>query len=224
VNVLGVIPARGGSKRVPRKNLRLLCGKPLIEWTINAAKASKLTKWVVSTEDYEIGRVAADLGSHVIRRPDVLAQDETSSGDVLAHALEWCGSEDFGLAICLHPTSPIRDPEHINQAIDLLQTFDSVASVREIPRKAHPNVKVMVDGALCTLTDSPVYVLNASIYGMSRERLLRTRSHAADVSAPIVMDDAHSVDIDEEQDFAIAEAYMRLMGRASNALNSDGKT
>lgn len=207
MRVLGVIPARGGSKRVPRKNLRLLCGKPLIWWTIDAALKSDLTDFVVSTEDYEIGRVAADMGAYVIRRPDELAQDDTTTGAVLVHALEYMG--DFDAVVCLHPTSPIRDPEHINKAIDLLPLGLPVTSVREIRQKTHYTVKQMVNGKLLSMPGT-YYVLNASIYAMEREQLLKSRSHTADVSSAIIMDEAHSVDIDTEDDFSVAEAYLEL--------------
>lgn len=188
--VLGVIPARGGSKRIPRKNLRLLCGKPLIQWTIEAAyAATKLTTFVVSTEDYEIGQVAASLGCYVVRRPDDLAGDEVTSGAVCKHALEWMGSDNYDLVALLHPTSPVRDRRHIDQAIDTLwaSTLPCLASVACRKR---------------------TYTHNASIYLIRSDWLLKTGQHYCDESLPFLMDAARSVDIDTETDWKVAETIL----------------
>ena len=212
MKALAVIPARGGSKRVPRKNLRKLCDKPLIQWTIEAAQASGVP-FVVSTEDYEIGKFSADLGAYVIRRPEDLASDTTSTGEVLAHALEYLlPDKQYDAVICLHPTSPIRDPAHIVQARDMLLSPSGrgVMSVREIRRKTHNTVYKDAYGTLVPVCDSPVYVLNASIYGVLRDYLLLQKNHVSAYPLPLIMDDAHSVDIDTEADFAVAEAYMRM--------------
>jgi CMP-N,N'-diacetyllegionaminic acid synthase len=188
--VLGIIPARGNSKRVPRKNIRNLCGKPLIRWTIEAANAAdKLTEYVVSTEDYEIGQVAASLGCHVVRRPDDLAGDEVTSGAVCKHALEWMGADNYDLVALLHPSSPIRDWSHIDQAIDTLWASDLPCLASVACRKR-------------------TYTHNASIYLIRRDWLLKTGQHYCDQSLPFLMDFRHSVDIDTEDDFKIAELVL----------------
>lgn len=205
MRVLGVIPARGGSKRVPRKNLRQLYGRPLIQYTIEAAaRSEKLTTWVVSTEDYEIGRVASDLGAYVVRRPEELAQDDTRTGPVLLHTLEWMEPDPFDMVVCLHPTSPIRDPKHIDEAIDLLrdsgQLFDCVASCCALPTKSHPNV--------FPESGQPSYggdILNGSIYVIKRDWLKRNGRHVSCDPLLMPMDRRHSVDIDEEIDLKLAE-------------------
>lgn len=184
---LGVIPARGGSKRIPRKNLRLLAGKPLIQWTIEAAHAAtKITTLVVSTEDHEIGTVAAALGAYVVRRPDDLAGDDTTSDAVAQHALEWMGEDDYDIVIVLHPTSPIRDWQHIDQAISTLWTSSapSLASVEYAKRS---------------------YRHNASIYAAK----VPFGTLYNDNTLPLLMDKRHSVDIDDEDDFKIAEMFLR---------------
>lgn len=207
--VLGVIPARGGSKRVPGKNLRMLCGKPLIQYTIDAVQAAtKLTTFVVSTEDQAIGRLAANLGCYVVRRPDDLADDEVTSGAVCKHALEWmeAESEPYDIIVCLHPTSPIRDPKHIDEAIDLLaaaKNFECLASMYRIPPKPHANVFSFDWRAL-----HGAYVLNASIYAMKRDWLIRTGEHVSSDSMPLFMDRRHSIDINEEIDLKVAELYL----------------
>lgn len=182
---LGVIPARGGSKRIYRKNLRPLCGKPLIAWTIEAAqKANSLTTWVVSTEDYEIGQVCVALGAYVVRRPEELADDLTSSDAVALHALEWMGG-DYDIVVLLHPTSPIRDWKHIDEAVSLLwaSTAPSLASVEYAKRS---------------------YRHNASIYAAK----VPFTTLYSDKTIPFLMDKRHSVDIDDEIDFKLAEILL----------------
>jgi CMP-N,N'-diacetyllegionaminic acid synthase len=201
--VLGIIPARGNSKRVPRKNLRNLCGKPLIQWTIEAANATdSLTECVVSTEDYEIGQVAAALGCYVVRRPDDLAGDKVTSEAVVRHALEWMGS-DYDIVVLLHPTSPVRDPEHIDQAVSALWagTAPSIASVEYAKRS---------------------YRHNASIYAAK----VPFDHLYCDRTVPFLMDKAHSIDIDDEIDFKIAELVLAdlIHARVGNPASHPSKT
>jgi CMP-N,N'-diacetyllegionaminic acid synthase len=205
--VLGVIPARGGSKRIPRKNLRLLKGEPLLSYTIRAAWAAKrLTDWVVSTEDREIANLALSYGATVVERPESLAQDDTTSGAVVRHALDWMEVDraPYDMVVLLHPTSPIRDPKHIDEAVDKLWTspLKTLASVYEIPRKTHPNVMTAYEW------HCGGYVLNASIYAMKRDWFLENNKHTSEVSVPFVMDRYHSLDVDEEADLAIAGVYL----------------
>ena len=186
--VLGVIPARGGSKRIPRKNLRPLCGKPLIQWTFEAANAAtSLTSLVVSTEDEEIRDVALSLGCYVIRRPDELAEDLASSDAVALHALEWMGG-DYDIVCLLHPTSPIRDWKHIDEAVSTLwaSAAPSLASVEYAKRS---------------------YRHNASIYAAK----VPFTSLYGDGTLPYLMDRRHSVDIDTEEDLKIAELFLADM-------------
>jgi CMP-N,N'-diacetyllegionaminic acid synthase len=192
VRALGVIPARGGSRRIPRKNLRQLCGKPLIEWTINAAqKANSLTALVVSTEDFEIGKLAADRGVYVVRRPDELAEDDAPSDRVALQALEWMSHSDstFDILVLLHPTSPLRNSKHIDQAIAALlaSSADSLASVEYRKRS---------------------YIHNAAIYAVKVPWFLKTKKLYCDSTVPFLMDRRSSLDIDDETDFTIAEALM----------------
>jgi CMP-N,N'-diacetyllegionaminic acid synthase len=219
VRTLGVIPARGGSKRIPRKNLRLLCGKPLIWYTIEAAKqAKRLTDWVVSTEDKEIADLALSYGAFVVKRPDSLAEDDTTSGAVVRHALDWMevDRDPYDMVVLLHPTSPIRDPKHIDEAVERLwrSELDTLASVTPLPFKGHPNLKrltfapreLQMETAL--VTHEWTYILNASIYAMKRDWFLRNNKHTDSVSVPLVMDRFHSLDVDEEADLAIAGVYL----------------
>jgi CMP-N,N'-diacetyllegionaminic acid synthase len=214
--VLGVVPARGGSKRIPRKNLRLLNGKPLIWYTIEAAKqAKKLTDWVVSTEDKEIANLALSYGAYVVKRPDSLAEDDTTSGAVVRHALDWMEVDraPYDIVMLLHPTSPIRDPKHIDEAIARLwiSPLDTLASVWELPRKGHRNVvsSGAWTGSMATIEENDLFILNASIYAMKRNWFLKTNTHTTERSfVPLVMDRFHSLDVDEEADLAIAGVYL----------------
>lgn len=117
MRVLGLIPARGGSKRLPRKNILPCFGKPLIAWTIEAANKSRLiTETWVSTEDMEIGRVALDYGSKVLHRPKGLAQDDTTTEAVIEHALSML--PDFDWICLLQATSPTRTHEDIDRCVE----------------------------------------------------------------------------------------------------------
>jgi CMP-N,N'-diacetyllegionaminic acid synthase len=220
VRTLGVIPARGGSKRIPRKNLRLLCGKPLIWYTIEAARqAKRLTDWVVSTEDKEIADLALSYGAFVIKRPDSLAEDDTTSGAVVRHALDWMevDREPYDMVVLLHPTSPIRDPKHIDEAVEKLAAskLSTLASVSRLPRKAHPTIaKRFVspeddvwDAAKLVQAD---YQLNASIYALKRDFILWIGDHVDKHCEfeRLIMDRFHSLDVDEEADLAIAGVYL----------------
>src|SRR5690349_8046730 len=120
-DVLAVIPARGGSKSIPRKNLAALAGKPLIVWTIEAASASQcLTRVVVSTDDPEITAVAAAAGAEVpFVRPAELAQDETPAIEPILHAVDWLDQHEGyrpDFVMILQPTSPLRQAEDIDAA------------------------------------------------------------------------------------------------------------
>lgn len=116
MRVLALIPARGGSKRLPRKNIRELCGKPLIAWTIETANQSKLiTETWVSTEDMEIAQISKDWGAKVLHRPSDLARDDTSTIDVVNHAIGILPQFDY---VCLlQPTSPLRTVEDVDECI-----------------------------------------------------------------------------------------------------------
>jgi CMP-N,N'-diacetyllegionaminic acid synthase len=212
--VLGVIPARGGSKRIPRKNLRLLKGEPLLSYTIRAAQqARRLTDWVVSTEDREIANLALSYGATVVERPEDLALDDTTSGAVVRHALDWMEVDraPYDMVMLLHPTSPIRNPKHIDEAIEKLwrSELDTLASVCRLPRKGHQNIKRMCgEGDIYDAMRGDAYIYNASIYAMKRDWFLQNNKHTSDVSVPFVMDRFHSLDVDEEADLAIAGVYL----------------
>lgn len=126
--ILGLIPARGGSKGVPRKNIKVIYGKPLIAWTIEKAKKSNLLdKIVVSTDDEAIAQVAASYGAEILHRPSELANDTTSTQDVMMHALQ---SYPADILVLLQPTSPCRSEGLIDSCIEefIAGGYDSLAT------------------------------------------------------------------------------------------------
>jgi CMP-N,N'-diacetyllegionaminic acid synthase len=225
-NVLAVIPARGGSKRLPRKNILPLAGHPVIAYTIRAAQGAKrLTHWLVSTDDEEIAAVARRYGAPVpFMRPAAIAGDKDRNSAVMRHAIEWMENEHgvrYDIIMLLQPTCPVRKSEHIDQAVELLwaSPLDTLASVKGPIYKRDPYIKAVRNGVLEPYNPAedeknwePCYTYNAAIYAMKREFFLRENRFVAQRSVPLVMDRFHSADIDEEIDFIIAEIYVKRLG------------
>lgn len=145
MNVLGLIPARGGSKSIPQKNIALLAGKPLLAYTCEAALASlRLNRVVLTTDDPAIAEVGRACGVEVpFMRPTALAQDNTPSLPVAQHAIEWLRDQQgwqTDILVLLQPTSPLRRAKHIDAALALLAEGDSdtVVSVVEVPHRYSP--------------------------------------------------------------------------------------
>ena len=140
MKILGVIPARGGSKGIPKKNIKLLNGKPLIAYTIEVALASNLDKVVVSTDCEEIASISKEYGADVIMRSENLAQDNTPTLPVLKDTINKIDSE-YDAVMTLQPTSPFRTTKHIDEAIELFTSdkeADSLVSVVEVPHNFMP--------------------------------------------------------------------------------------
>jgi len=223
--VLGVIPARGGSKRLHRKNIRMLAGRPLIAYTIEAAQRAKsLTDYLVSSEDDEIIGIAEEYGAPVpFKRPPELATDEVRNIDVVDHALRFMEKANgiiYDIIILLQPTSPIRDPKDIDRSVDLLwpSQCDTLASVKGPYKKRDPILKAIRDGILedyIPLRDpknvEPFYLYNAALYAVKRQYFVRHKKLISPRQIPLVMDQIHSVDVDTDADRVVAEAYMNYM-------------
>jgi CMP-N,N'-diacetyllegionaminic acid synthase len=221
--VLGVIPARGGSKRLPNKNIRLLAGKPLIAWTIEAAqKANGLTDYLVSSDALPILHIAKNYGAPVpFRRPPYLATDTVRNIEVVAHALKFMEAEKqtvYDIIVLLQPTSPVRNPVHIDTAINMLwqSDLDSVVSVKGPFRKRDPILKAMRDGILedyCPVVTEPFYLYNAALYGVKRDFFIKHNRLISRQQVSLVMDAIHSVDVDTKADFLMAETYLNYLGK-----------
>jgi len=224
-SVLAIIPARGGSKGLPGKNIRKLAGKPLIAYSIGQALESRyIGRVVVSTEDSEIARVAARYQAEVIRRPDELALDDTSSVDALQHTLDYLKeAEGYSpdLVVLLQPTSPLRKVEDIDGAIDKLLEVgcDSVVSVCDVEHPAHwmytlegERLKPIIEGGRKVgrrQDASKVYRLNGAVYVTHRDVVMRQDKVMGDDTRAYIMPRERSVDIDTEFDFKLAELLMR---------------
>jgi len=227
--VLAVIPARGGSKRLPRKNIIDVAGHPMVAYTIMSAKeADAVTDWLVSSEDDEIIEVAKRYGAFVpFKRPPELATDEIRNIDVTLHALEYMEGlkgYQYDIIVLLQPTSPIRSSEHIDEAIAKLKNsdLDSLAAVKGPFQKRDPVLKrINEDGELVSYCDDmgnnprePFYIYNAALYAVKRDYFVREKRFTADKQIPLIMDKYHSTDVDEMSDLIIAEAYL-------NKINSE---
>lgn len=166
VPVLGVIPARGGSKGVPRKNLRIVAGKPLLVWTIEAARRSALLgRYLVSTEDAEIAALARRYGAEVLDRPAHLATDEASTLSVLRHVLEQIPA---AAVVALNPTSPIRREGLIDACIRTFQTehADSLGTVhrdysyeygQDMPRRQDIRPRLVDNGNVYVMSAETIH-------------------------------------------------------------------
>jgi CMP-N,N'-diacetyllegionaminic acid synthase len=224
LRVLGVVPARGGSKGVPRKNIRLLGGRPLLVHTIETALLTRaVDPVVVSTEDPAIAEVARKAGVQVIDRPASLATDVTPSAPVIEHAtlaVEAQLSTRFDAVMTLQPTAPFRSTEDIERAVELLWTSgaESVISVVRVLDQHPARAKRIVDGRLegffvpeeesARRQDlEPAYLRNGAIY-LTRRDVLDKGTLRGTHQQALVMPPERSVNIDEELDFLTAEAVL----------------
>jgi CMP-N,N'-diacetyllegionaminic acid synthase len=218
VDVVALIPARGGSKGIPRKNLAPLAGRPLLAWTIDAALGSRaVTRTVVSTEDDEIAAAARELGAEVLARPPELAADETPMQPVIVHALDELEGPE--VLVLLQPTSPLRRAEHVDEAVDMLLATgaDSVVSVVEVPHRYRPGSLMALDGErLVRLADDhaatrqekpAVYARNGPAVLVLRGDWIGPDLYAGDCRA-YVMKPRDSIDVDDPFDLELAELLL----------------
>ena len=222
---LGIIPARGGSKGVPGKNIRPLAGKPLIAWTIEAAQGSgSLDPLLVSTDDPAIAAVARDLGVEVRMRPAALAEDDTPTRPVLEHVAKELEAEGsvFDAIVTLQPTSPLRLPVHIREACSQFAAdpqADSLVSCIAVPhifnplsvmkRNADGYLENFMEGTVITRRQEKpeVFARNgAAIYVTRRDRIGDYVFGGKLLC--YLMDEKYSLDIDAAADFIAAERIM----------------
>jgi CMP-N-acetylneuraminic acid synthetase len=229
VNVLGLIPARGGSKGIPRKNIAPCGDRPLIAWSCQAATgASCITRTIVSTDDREIADVAVSHGVEApFLRPAELASDTAKSIDVANHALDWLERHDSWHAdvlVLLQPTSPLRTAQHVDEAFALLRAdVDSVVSVVEVPHRYKPwAILELHDGLLRYAQHGDIgfdrhrrqgqptlYTRNGPAVVVTQTRTIRGGSHYGDRSVPYLMSQPDSVDIDDPFDLELADWLLR---------------
>jgi CMP-N,N'-diacetyllegionaminic acid synthase len=223
MNILGIIPARGGSKGVPGKNIRNLAGKPLIQHSIDAAITSNLTKVIISTDDPQIREVAIAAGAAVpFIRPAELAGDTAKSIDVAVHALlemERLDNCVYDAIMLLQPTAPFKTSGNINEAIKIMEQTpdaDSVISVVDVLAHHPARMKYLENGRLidppfCERYENqnrqelqPMYIRNGAIYLTKRGTLLNN-SYKGQKCMALIMSQERSVNIDTLHDFEFAE-------------------
>jgi CMP-N,N'-diacetyllegionaminic acid synthase len=234
MNVLGVIPARGGSKGIPTKNLAPLCGRPLLAYTADAVNDSKkLTRTIVSTDDERIADCARSLGLEVpFIRPSSLAVDNAPMLPVLQHAIAAmrAGGFDADMVVLLQPTSPLRCGQHIDAAIDWLQRVrgDSVVSVVEVPHQFNPiSVMRFDEGLLKPFLDTSaptrrhdkprLYARNGPAVLAVHARVIENGSLYGDESWPLIMTPEDSIDVDSQWDLKMAEWALAARTNANSA-------
>ena len=229
MQILGFIPARGGSKGIPDKNIIDLCGKPLIEYTYEAAEKSRyLSRIVLSTDSDKIAKTAQlHEKIEVMMRPTELAQDDTKTSDVIFHMLKTLKEkEDYvpDYIVILQPTSPLRSVEDIDACLQMLLEnldVDSVVSVQKVPHNFIPE-KLMVlehgqlkfyndNGSLYTTRQElPHYYARngAAVYAFKTSVFYETGSYYGDLCLPYEMSEKKSIDIDTKYDLEVVRMIM----------------
>lgn len=233
MRILGVIPARGGSKRVYKKNIRPLLEKPLIAWTIEAARLGLPGRTIVSTDDPEIAEIAKAAGGEVpFVRPEQLATDTSGIEGVLRHAYEWMRDheeyEADAIALLL-PTNPTRQPFHLREAVERMTATSADSVVAVVPALANMNpawiLKRDADGRVCLhdgepltkiLTRSqdlpPRFSRNDLVYLLKPANLYQaTPNLYGDHVELLETDDFFTADINTENDWFMTEQKMRLL-------------
>jgi CMP-N-acetylneuraminic acid synthetase len=221
MKILGVIPARGGSKGIPLKNIRPLAGKPLLQYTLEAALNSVLDRVLVSTDHPAIAEIARQNGAEVVTRPPELAADDTPTLPVIRHAFEQSGAQ-YDAVMTLQPTSPFRTGAHINAAIALFQQHpeaDALVSVMALPHTFHPvSAMWLRDGYLEPwMNDAPRLLRRQdkpALWARNGAAIYITRSERLDSYVfggkllGFEMRKTESIDLDDLEDWTMAEALM----------------
>lgn len=228
MKVLGLIPARGGSKGIIRKNVRLLCGKPLLAYTAETALAAKkITRLVLSTDDAEIAVVGRDFGLETpFLRPTDLAKDTTPTLPVVQHALTFLHEtgEDFDAVCLLQPTNPLRRVEDIDRCIELLEATEKASSVISVlPVPSHFNPKWVYwrdsEGRLILATGDrepvarrqdlpPAFYRDGSIYVTRTKTILNQNSLYGSNVCGYAINPEFSANLDTEEDWVAVEKKM----------------
>lgn len=218
--VLGIIPARGGSKRLPRKNVIPLQGKPLIAWTIEAGlKSTCIDRLILSTDDPEISKVALEYGCEVpFVRPSEFATDEASSVDVVRHVLSQIPG--FTHFVLLQPTSPLRRASHIDEAFQSMSEAgtSSCVSMRKSVESPYWMYTIRENGCVAPVTREmtgkrkqelpETYIPNGAIFISCLDKFLLEKSFYSDNTIPYLMSFQDSVDIDTLEDFKFVESLI----------------
>lgn len=223
---IAIIPARGGSKRLPGKNTKLLGDKPLIAWTIEAAIESNVFDHVfVSTDSQEIADISKQYGAEVpFLRPEELASDTATTNDVITHLVDWFESEfnqTTSLIAVLQPTSPFRNAKHIIEAIEEMndKSAKAIISVCQLEHPIHFCNQLGSDGSMADFINlenmkrtqdlKPTYRLNGALYIFDRDYVGRMQDIYSNGTYAYIMSSKLSIDIDTEEDFDLAKHYLQ---------------
>jgi len=218
MKTLGIIPARGGSKGIPKNFIKLLNGKPLIAYTLEAALSSTIDRVVVSTDCQEIAQVAKQFGVEVIIRPSELAKDSTPTLPVLQHIVNNI-NETFDAVVTLQPTSPLRVAKHINEAIELFKNddmADSLVSVIEVPHNYMPEKLMDIKGKYLVGNSEAkrrqeinrAYARNGAAIYITKASRLDKYIFGGNI-LPYFMSKINSIDVDYIEDWEIVECLLK---------------
>ena len=218
--ILSVIPCRGGSKGIPRKNIKQVDGEPLLTYTVRASlEANYVDRTIVSTDDEEIAQVAREAGADVpFIRPSELATDEASIEPVIEHAVDYLREEEgqkYKTILLLQATSPLRTAKHVDEAIERYQeeNADSLVAVSEDEsyrwRQTSDGAEIVNYNARKRRQDKePEYVESGAIYGVDADLFLQTSNLQAGWTTLYVLDKISALDIDEPFELWLAEKIL----------------
>jgi N-acylneuraminate cytidylyltransferase len=221
MKIIAIIPARGGSKGVPMKNLIMLNHKPLLNYTVTASLHSKINRTIVSTDNEEISKTAKQLGAEVVTRPPILATDESQIEPVMAHVLEQLKQENYvpDIILLLQNTSPLRSSEHIDSALDFFMNndYDSVFS----GFSSHNMLWEVNDTCVKPLNYNPLkrqnrqdmknqFVENGAIYITKNPSFNESKCRVSGKIGIFQMSEEDSIEIDSLNDLFIAEQILKM--------------
>lgn len=226
MKILGIIPARGGSKGIPGKNIRMLGGRPLIYYAAHAARESGLVdRLLLTTDSDKIAEVGKTLGIEVpFIRPSHLAQDDTPMFPVIEHALQFVENEGWApdIILLLQPTAPLRSPEHIRAAVNILTETkcDAVASVVDVPQHYAPDfvlkledgkLKPFLEGGIKTRRQDvrPAYSRDGTIYAFWRDVFINKQNIYGDDCRPLLIPRDESCNLDTIEDWREVEQMVK---------------
>lgn len=228
---LALVPARVGSRGIPGKNLRSFAGRPLLAWSVDVGLET-CTRTVVSSDSTDILQVGLLAGAQTIKRPELLAQDDTSMAPVIRHALDVLLPWKPDVMVLLQPTSPLRTPRMVQDALSILEAdkernVDSVTSVVPIPAHWSPDLLMTWNGNWLKAQRPQIrrrqqarqfYCRDGSVYAI-RHRILKGGALLGTHCTPLILSPAESVTLDEESDWKKAEAIFeaRHMARKVSA-------
>lgn len=222
-SILAIIPARGGSKGIPRKNICMLAGKPLVAWTIGEAKKSKyIDRLILSSEDEGIIKVAEEWGCEVpFIRPAELARDDTPGIEPVLHALNTL-KEKYDYVVLLQPTSPLRLVADIDGCIETCINTNAPACITVTETSQHPSWMYRIDKSGCLISVlkkekevfcrqnlDVVYIMNGAVYMAEINWLTKQRSFYSELTKAYVMPKDRKIDIDEKIDLEVCEMLIR---------------